>query len=134
MGELKITNEVDDGVIILRMAGKSTIGEGSVAFKKAVEECLTAGAKRIVIDWSGISYIDSSGMGEVISTFTTALKQECILVYANVGHKLRDLTAISKIFTVVSIYPSVESAVKAIKEQSFSDFVTELRKEKPKNA
>ncbi|SRR6266536_4629360 len=123
MAELKIEERTVDGVVVLSFNGKPTIGEGSVAFRDAVSKVLSEGAKKIILDWSGVSYIDSSGIGEMVSTYTRATKEKCILAYAGVTQKVWDLASMQNLFSVLPSYPSVDEAVQDIKDQSFEEYV-----------
>lgn len=65
-----------DGVTILDLSGRITLGEGSVTIRDAVRDLLSKGQKRILLNLGDINYIDSSGIGELVSAFTTVKNAE----------------------------------------------------------
>jgi anti-anti-sigma factor len=121
--ELGISEQIDDGVVILGLVGKTTIGDGSVKFRRAIRKHLAMGVKRIVLNWAGVSYMDSSGVGEIWASLKASMKQQCILVHVSPTKFVEDLLETVKMLKVLTIYPTVEDAVKAIKAQSFQDYI-----------
>jgi anti-sigma B factor antagonist len=103
-------------VTILDVSGKITIGEGDVKLRKAVHEVLDAGARKIIIDLSGVKYVDSSGIGELVSCYTTITNRGGLLKLANLNAKIYGLLQLTALVTVFQIYDSVEDAL-----QSYSD-------------
>ena len=74
MAELNITERMAGDVTVLDMNGKITIGEGSVALRTAVRRMLEEGKKKILFNLAGVGYIDSSGIGELVSSYTAINK------------------------------------------------------------
>ena len=74
MAELNISERQSGDVTVLDMTGKITIGEGSVALRTAVRRMLEEGKRRILLNLAGVGYIDSSGIGELVSSFTAINK------------------------------------------------------------
>ncbi|HKO19652.1 MAG TPA: STAS domain-containing protein, partial [Acidobacteriaceae bacterium] len=68
---MKVATRQVDGVTILDLSGRITLGEGSVVLRDAVHDALAKGSKRILLNLADISYIDSSGIGELVSAFTS---------------------------------------------------------------
>ncbi len=75
MAELNISERQAGDVTVLDMSGKITIGEGSVSLRTAVRRLLEEGKKRILLNLAGVSYIDSSGIGELVSSYTAINKE-----------------------------------------------------------
>ena len=68
---MKVSTRQVDGVTILDLSGRITLGEGSVTIRDAVRDVLAKGSKQILLNLGEINYIDSSGIGELVSAFTT---------------------------------------------------------------
>ena len=115
MAELNINERQAGDVTVLDMSGKITIGEGSVALRTAIRRLLEEGKKRILLNLAQVSYIDSSGIGELVSSFTAVKKEGGHLKLLKLTQKIQDLLAITKLLTVFDTYDSEQEAV-----QSFS--------------
>ncbi|MCS6873215.1 MAG: STAS domain-containing protein [Pyrinomonadaceae bacterium] len=111
MSELKISERQAGDVTILDLEGKITIGEGSVALRTAVRRLLSEGKKKILLNLAEVSYIDSSGIGELVSSFTTVSKEGGSLKLLNLTQKVQDLLAITKLLTVFDTYDNEEEAL-----------------------
>ena len=115
MAELNIAERQAGDVTVLDMSGKITIGEGSVALRTAVRRLLEEGKKRILLNLGGVSYIDSSGIGELVSSYTAINKEAGQLKLLNLTQKLRDLLTITKLLTVFDVYESEAEALNSFK-------------------
>ncbi len=112
MAELNIKERQAGDVAVLDMDGKITIGEGSVALRTTVRRLLEEGKKKILLNLAGVGYIDSSGIGELVSSYTTIGKEEGgQLKLLNLTQKLQDLLAITKLLTVFDVYESESEAL-----------------------
>jgi anti-sigma B factor antagonist len=111
MAELNISERQAGDVTILDMNGKITIGEGSVALRSAVRRLLEEGKKKILLNLAGVGYIDSSGIGELVSSYTAIGKENGQLKLLNLTQKLEDLLTITKLLTVFDVYDSEEEAL-----------------------
>ena len=89
-----------DGVTIVDLSGRITLGDGSGKLRDAIREVLSKGQKKIVLNLADVSYIDSSGLGELVSSYTTASNQGAKLKLLNVQTKVNDLLQITKLYTV----------------------------------
>ena len=104
------TREVD-GVIVLDLSGRITLGEGSVQLRDAIRGLISKGSKNILLNLGDVNYIDSSGLGELVSAFTTAKNQQAEVKLLNLTKKVHDLLQITKLYTVFDIYDDEESAI-----------------------
>jgi anti-sigma B factor antagonist len=104
-----ITREVD-GAAVLEAVGRITLGEGSTLLRNTVRS-IAAKGKRIVLDLSNAKYIDSSGIGELVSAFTSATNAGGSLVLCHPRCRVADLLAITKLATVYEVYSTIEEAV-----------------------
>ncbi len=115
MAELDIKERQAGDVTVLDMSGKVTIGEGSVALRTAIRRLLEEGKKKILLNLGGVGYVDSSGIGELVSSFTAINKESGQLKLLNLTQKLRDLLAITKLLTVFDVYESEADALNSYK-------------------
>ena len=112
---LKITTRQVDGITIVDCSGRITLGEGSVTVRDNVRELLSKGHKKILLNLGDVSYIDSSGIGELVSAFTTVRNQGGELKLLNLTKKVNDLLQITKLYTVFDVKDDEASAVKSFK-------------------
>ena len=112
---VKISTRQVDGVTVLDMSGRITLGEGSVQLRDAVRDLLSKGQKHILLNLGDVTYIDSSGIGELVSAFTTAKNQGGELKLLNLTRKVHDLLQITKLYTVFDVKDDEAAAVKGFK-------------------
>jgi anti-sigma B factor antagonist len=115
MAELNISERQGGDVTVLDMSGKITIGEGSVALRMAIRRLLEESKKRILLNLAGVNYIDSSGIGELVSSYTAINKEGGQLKLLNLTQKLQDLLTITKLLTVFDVYESESEALESFK-------------------
>ena len=115
MAEVDIRERQAGDVIILDMNGKITIGEGSVAVRSAIRRLLEGGKKKILLNLAGVNYIDSSGIGELVSSYSTISRDDGQLKLLNLTQKIRDLLAITKLLTVFDVYDDEQAALNSFK-------------------
>jgi anti-sigma B factor antagonist len=115
MAELNINERQAGDVTVLDMSGKITIGEGSVSLRAAIRRLLEEGKKRILLNLAGISYVDSSGIGELVSSYTAINKEGGKLKLLNLTQKIQDLLTITKLLTVFDVYDSESDALNSFK-------------------
>ncbi|MEM6795005.1 MAG: STAS domain-containing protein [Acidobacteriota bacterium] len=110
---MKIEARNQSGVTILVPKGKITIGVGDVALRQAVHEALEAGARNILIDLGGVTTVDSSGVGEMVSAYTTVTNRGGKLKLANLPTKVADILQITQLITVFETFEDVEEAIQS---------------------
>lgn len=108
---MTIDTRTVNGVTVLDIHGRITIGEGSAEVRSVVRELLAAGKKNILLNLGDVSYVDSSGIGELVSSFTTVTNQGGTLRLLNLTKKLQELLAITKLLTVFDCYDDEAEAV-----------------------
>ena len=99
------------GVTIVDLSGKITLGEGGVTLREEVRKLLAAGSKKIVLNLGEVNYIDSSGLGELVSAYTAVKNAGGELKLINLTSKVRDLLVITKLVTVFDVKDDEASAV-----------------------
>ena len=110
---MKFTSREVDGVTVLDLSGKIVLGEGSVTIRDAVRDVLAKGSNKILLNLGDINYIDSSGIGELVSAFTTVRNSGGELKLLNLTKKVHDLLQITKLYTVFDIKDDEASAIAA---------------------
>jgi anti-sigma B factor antagonist len=108
---MKIETRTVGDVHILDCSGKITLGEGTMAVRNTVRDVLKNGGKKIVLNLADVNYIDSSGIGELVSSYTTVTNQGGKLKLLNLTKKIQELLAITKLLTVFSVYDSEQQAI-----------------------
>ena len=108
---MKFNVRQSGSVTILDLNGKITIGSGEEALRNTVQEILNSGATRVVINMSGVTMIDSSGIGELVSAYTTATNRGTKLKLANLPSKVSDILTITQLITVFDVYDNEADAV-----------------------
>ena len=110
---MKASNRQVDGVTVVDLSGRITLGEGSVVLRDTVRELIGKGDKKILLNLGDVTYIDSSGIGELVSAYTTVRNQGGDLRLLNLTKKVHDLLQITKLYTVFDVKDDEVSAVKA---------------------
>ncbi|MBW8747023.1 STAS domain-containing protein [Terriglobus sp. 2YAB30_2] len=108
---MKVSTRQVDGVTILDLSGRITLGEGSVVLRDAIRDQLAKGNKSVLLNLGDVSYIDSSGIGELVSSFTTVKNSGGELKLLNLTKKVHDLLQITKLYTVFDVKDDEASAV-----------------------
>ena len=112
---LTIASREVDGVTVLDLSGRITLGEGSVQLREAIRDLIGKGQKMILLNLGDVSYIDSSGLGELVSAFTTSKNQGAALKLLNLTKKVKDVLQLTKLYTVFDIYEDEASAIASYK-------------------
>jgi len=110
---MKASTREIDGVTIMDLSGRITLGEGSVVLRDVVRDLLSKGKKKILANLADVNYIDSSGIGELVSAFTTVRNQGGELKLLNLTKKVHDLLQITKLYTVFDVRDDEASAIKS---------------------
>ncbi|PHM11321.1 STAS domain-containing protein [Nostoc sp. 'Peltigera malacea cyanobiont' DB3992] len=106
------TRTVKD-VTILDVKGKVTIGEGDVTLRESIRSALADGAKNILLNLSGVTTIDSSGIGELVSSYTATNNRGGKLKLTNLPPKVNDILMITQLITVFETYGSETEALQS---------------------
>jgi anti-sigma B factor antagonist len=108
---LKSSARQVDGITILDLSGRITLGEGSVVLRDTIREVLGKGEKKILLNLGDVTYIDSSGIGELVSAFTAVRKESGELKLLNLTKKVHDLLQITKLYTVFDVKDDEAAAI-----------------------
>jgi anti-sigma B factor antagonist len=112
---MKSSTRQVNGVTIVDLSGRITLGEGSVILRDTVRDLVGKGQKRILLNLGDVTYIDSSGIGELVSAFTTVRNQGGELKLLNLTKKVHDLLQITKLYTVFDVKDDEAAAVGSFK-------------------
>jgi anti-sigma B factor antagonist len=112
---MKASNRQVNGVTVVDMSGRITLGEGSVVLRETVKDLLAKGHKKILLNLGDVSYIDSSGIGEMVSAFTSVRREGGELKLLKLTKKVHDLLQITKLYTVFDIKDDEAAAVQSFK-------------------
>jgi anti-sigma B factor antagonist len=110
---MKASTRQIDGVTIVDLSGRITLGEGSVVLRDTVKDLLGKGQKKILLNLGDVSYIDSSGIGELVSAFTSVRNQGGELKLLHLTKKVHDLLQITKLYTVFDVKDDEATAISA---------------------
>jgi anti-sigma B factor antagonist len=110
---MKASNRQVGGVTIVDLSGRITLGEGSVVLRDTVRDLVSKGKNKILLNLADVTYIDSSGIGELVSAFTTVRNQSGELKLLKLTKKVHDLLQITKLYTVFDIKDDEATAVQA---------------------
>lgn len=112
---MKIETRTIGDVTVLDCSGKITLGEGTMTVRNTVRDILKGNGKKIILNLSDVNYIDSSGIGELVSTYTTVTNAGGQLILLNLTKKIQELLAITKLLTVFQTFNSEQSALASFK-------------------
>ncbi len=107
---MKINERTIGDVHVLDCSGKFTLGEGTLVVRNTVRDLLNNGVRKIVLNLADVPFIDSSGVGELVSTYTTVTGRGGEVKLMNPTPKTRDLLSLTKLLTVFEVYDSEQSA------------------------
>ena len=105
-----------EGVTIVDISGRIVLGEESAALREVVCDLLSKGHKKILFNLGEVTYIDSSGLGHLVSAFTSVRKQGGELKLLNLTNKVHDVMQITKLYTVFDIMNDEAAAVKSFSQ------------------
>jgi anti-sigma B factor antagonist len=108
---MKATNRSVDGVEIIKLDGKITIGAGDTQLREVITSALNSGKNNVLLDMSGVTTIDSSGIGELVGSYTTVTNRGGKLKLLHLPAKLNELLHVTQLITVFEVYENESEAV-----------------------
>ena len=106
------TRQVGD-VTVVDAVGRITLGDGASTFRDTTRELAASGHKKLLLNLAEVSYIDSSGIGEMVSGFTTITNQGGQVKLLNLTNRMKDLLQITKLYTVFEVFEDEATAVRS---------------------
>ena len=110
---MDIKERVVDGVSVLDLSGKIVLGEGDGQVRERIKDLLSDGQKKILLNLGDVTYIDSAGLGALISSYTTTKREGGQLKLVNLTKRIQDLLAITKLITVFDTYDTEQEAIES---------------------
>jgi anti-sigma B factor antagonist len=110
---MKATSRSVDDVEIISLQGKITIGSGDTQLREVITNAVNAGKNKILLDLSGVTTIDSSGIGELVGSFTTVTNRGGKLKLLHLPAKLNELLHVTQLITVFEVFEDEPSAIKS---------------------
>jgi len=115
---MKATIRQVDSVSVIDISGRITLGEGCTELRELIRDQLSKGNKNILLNLADVTYIDSSGIGELVSAYTGVSKQGGTLRLLNLTKKVHDLLQITKLYTVFDVYDDEAKAISSFSKAS----------------
>lgn len=115
---LEIKEKQTQGVTVLELSGRVTLGEESGRLRARLKNLLNEGKTQLVLDLAQVSYIDSAGLGALVAGYTTARNEGASMKLANLTKKFHEQLHITKLVTVFEVYDTVDQAVKSFSQAS----------------
>jgi anti-sigma B factor antagonist len=100
-------------VVVLDLSGRLVLGDGTGTLRDKVRSLLFQGHRQVLLNLAGVDYMDSAGLGELISVYTTVTTQGGAIKVVNLTKRVSDLLAIAKVLTVFDVHESEASALRA---------------------
>jgi anti-sigma B factor antagonist len=108
---VNLTTHEKGNVIIVDASGRLTLGEGTSALRKRMRELADGGSRRIVLNMADVTYMDSSGIGELVAAYTTVTTAGGKLKLLNLAKRVHELLNITKLYTVFEAFEDEASAI-----------------------
>jgi anti-sigma B factor antagonist len=108
---MDIKERVVESVSVLDLSGKIVLGEGDLQIKDRIKDLLSDGQRKILLNLGDVSYIDSAGLGALISSYATVKREGGQLKLVNLTKRVQDLLAITKLITVFDTFDSEKEAI-----------------------
>lgn len=110
---VKLTTRQVGDVTVVDAVGRITLGEGASTFRDSIRDLAASGHKKLLLNLAEVSYIDSSGIGELVSGFTTVANQGGSVKLLNLTKRVQDLLQITKLYTVFEVHDDEAKAVRS---------------------
>jgi len=112
---MKASTRQVDGITVVDLSGRITLGEGSVVLRDNIRDLVAKNHKKILLNLGDVTYIDSSGIGELVSAYTTVRNQGGELKLLNLTKKVHDLLQITKLYTVFDVKDDETQGIQSFK-------------------
>ena len=110
---VKVTIQEVDGVSVVGLNGRIVLGEESGALRETVKSLMAAGKKKVVLDMSNVTYIDSAGLGILVAAHVSAKTQGASIRLCALGQKFREVLQITKLLTVFEVFDTPAAAIES---------------------
>ena len=103
-----------DGVVVVDMTGRLAAGEAVLLLRNTVRRFVEDGTRKFVLNLGDVSHIDSSGLGELVTTYTTIRNRQGDVKLSRLNSRVRDLLSLTKLVTVFDSYEDEQKAIQAL--------------------
>jgi anti-sigma B factor antagonist len=108
-----ITSKEIDGVSVVALSGRIVLGQESSSLRERVKSLLAEGKKKIVLNMTNVTYIDSAGLGMLVAAHVSAKHEGAALHLSNLGTKFHDVLQLTRLLTVFSVYDTEADAIRS---------------------
>ena len=120
MATLRATYRETGDITVVDLGGRITLGDGSALLRKTIRQLLDERRSNIILNLADVDYIDSSGIGELVSAFTGVRNRGGNLKLLQLTKKVHDLLQLTKLFTVFEVYSDESTAVRSFRQAASS--------------
>jgi anti-sigma B factor antagonist len=113
--DLRVTYRDAGPITVVDIGGRITLGEGSALLRKTIRDLLDDQRLKILLNLADVNYIDSSGIGELVSAFTAVKNRGGDLKLLHLTKKVHDLLQLTKLFTVFDVYSDEHIALSSFR-------------------
>jgi anti-sigma B factor antagonist len=118
---MKSITRLIEGVTVVEISGRIELGEASAAIRELVRDLLAKGRRKILLNLADVEYIDSSGLGSLVSSFTSAQKEGGELKLVYLTKKVADLLQMTKLYTVFDVADDEAAGIKSFDKSAASN-------------
>ena len=115
---VKVTIQEIDGISVVGLDGRIVLGEESAALREAVKSLMAAGKKRVILNMTNVTYIDSAGLGILVASYVSAKNQGASKRLCALGNDFREVLQITRLLTVFDVYDTQARAVYSFLEEN----------------
>ena len=113
---IKMNVRENNGVSVVDVSGRVTLGDGAIPLREALRDLATTGHMKILLNLGEVSYLDSSGLGVLVSTFATLNSLGGTLKLFNLSSRVKDLLLVTKLYTVFEVFDDEAVAINSFTE------------------
>ena len=117
---VKVTIQEVEGVSVVGLNGRIVLGEESGALREAVRDLLARGKKKVVLDMSNVTYIDSAGLGILVAAYVSAKTNGASIRLCALGQKFHEVLQITRLLTIFEVYDTAAAAIASFQESNAS--------------
>ena len=117
---VKVAIQEVDGVSVVELNGRIVLGEESWALREAVKGLIAGGKKKVVLNMSNVTYIDSAGLGILVAAYVSAKKEGASIRLCALGQKFHEVLQITRLLTIFEVYDTPAAAIGSFHESTAS--------------
>ncbi|HEV3214424.1 MAG TPA: STAS domain-containing protein [Vicinamibacterales bacterium] len=110
---MNISQRIVGNVAVIDLSGRVTLGEGTETLRDKINSLLNQGHRNLILNLSGVDYVDSAGLGEIVSSYATVRRNGGSLKLVGLTSRIRDLLSITKLLTVFDTFDAEQDAVRS---------------------